>query len=270
MQILESKRYRMATKFALEKLFVKMSDGKEFIFWFDGNGKITVGNGSFGQPAANAFSLVQVQDCPFATQTCKSACYVHLLEKAEQEVHAAYQHNSRDIRKVLEKSLYRKTTELAFADWIRGNCPAGFRWHVSGDIFSLRYSRFIRAVCDSAPEVFFWIYTRSFRYLEPLVGAENLVVNLSADRDNWQQALQTCHRFGFRLCYLTVEGEVPPDLPLDSVIFPSHELRGRYLSNPRQAPWWQSLTPRERRMVCPPDFFGQSESLRCGRCKKCF
>ena len=259
----------MKTKFALAQLSVTMPDGNIITFWFDGNGKITVGNGTFVKPTANSFSLVQVQDCPFATPICKSVCYVHRLEKAEQEVHEKYQHNSRVIREVLADPAYRTIVEEKFALWIQQNCPFGFRWHVSGDIISFTHACFIRSVCDKAPNVPFWIYTRSFPYIKPLLDAKNLVINLSADKDNWHKALELHKDLKLRICYMTVEGKVPQDLPRGSVIFPSHELRGRDLLNPISAWWWQSITPEQKQMVCPPDFFGQSERWRCCPCKKC-
>jgi len=259
----------MTTKFALEELCVKMSDGKKFTFWFDGNGKITLDNGSFDNPVANAFSLVQVKDCPFATPTCTSVCYVHGLEKAEEEVHEKYELNSVVIRKILKRRGYKKTVARAFANWINEHCPGGFRWHVSGDIFSLEYSYFIKSVCNLTPNVPFWIYTRSFKYIKPLLDIKNLAINLSTDTDNWYTALRLHNQFGLRLCYLTLDDTLPSDLPEGSVIFPNYTLRGRDLLVPTDAPWWKSLTRNQRRMVCPPDFFGQSEKFRCGPCGKC-
>jgi len=259
----------MVTKFSLAEIDVTMPDNKRVVFYFDGNGKITRDNSSFVNPIANAFSLVQIEDCPFATPICKSVCYVHGLEKAEKEIHAAYRHNSRVIREVLTQSNYREFAIQAFAEYIYKNAPRGFRWHVAGDIFSVDYSQFICDVCVLVPAIPFWIYTRSFAYIEPLFEAKNLIVNLSTDKNNWQEALGVHERFGFRLCYLTVEGEVPDDLPDGSVIFPSYELRGRKLHEPKQAWWWQTLDARQREMVCPADFFGQSETWRCGPCKKC-
>lgn len=261
----------MPTKFTLATLEMVSSDGAPFMFYFDGNGKITRENGSFDSPAPNAFSLIQIKDCPFATPLCKSVCFVHKLEKAEEEVYASYGHNSITIRKVLEKETWFWDSVFAFSDWIREHCPGGFRWHVSGDIISKKHALFIREVCSNTPSVPFWIYTRSFPYLLPLLypRTDNLVINLSADKDNYEAALHLHKKFGLRLCYLTVAGEIPGDLPDGSVIFPSYELRGRNLARPTDAPWWKSINPHTRRMVCPPDFFGQSENFRCGPCKKC-
>jgi len=255
------------TKFTIEKLVIPIHGEEDIIFWFDGNGKITLDNGTFEKPAANSFSLVHKKDCPGATEICKSVCYVNGLEKNEKEVHDKYLHNSRVIKEVLGNPEYRNIAIRFFAKWIRRNCHKGFRWHVSGDIFSIEYAEFIASVCRMS-RVFSWIYTRSFEYVEPLHCIANLVVNLSADEENWGQAVKAHDEFGFRICYMTVDGTVPP-LPEGSVIFPSYELRGRDLPDPKQAPWWQSLTLEQRRMVCPPDFFGQSEKNRCGPCNKC-
>lgn len=246
-----------------------MPDDTVFTFWFDGNGKITAGNGTFDSPVPNAFSLVQVKDCPSATPTCTSVCYVHNLEKAEAEVHGKYAHNSVTIRKILQNAIYRQATEFEFVHWIKKNNIREFRWHVSGDVFSKEYAKFVVSVCNLAPDVLFWIYTRSFNFVETLQEAPNLVVNLSADRDNYKKALEINRKYGVRICYLSLEGEIPKDLPKGSVIFPNYTLRGRDLPVPTEAPFWKQLTLKQKKMVCPPDFFGQSEKLRCGPCRKC-
>lgn len=257
------------TKFALEQLFVPINDGRKIEFWFDGNSKITDGNGSFDNPVANAFSLIQIADCPYATPTCQSVCYVNRLEIAETEVHSKYHINSVSIREILKKPRDLVYTATVFSRWIEENCPAGFRWHVSGDIFSLEYAYFISLVCELIPEIPFWIYTRSFKYLEPLYGIKNLMVNLSADVDNFTEAIKFHKTYDFRICYLTVDGSLPDVLPDNSVIFPAHNLRGQYLDKPFESSWWQSLTLDQRKIVCPADFFGQSPSRRCGPCQKC-
>src|SRR3989338_982562 len=259
----------MSTKFALDSRSVVMPDGRVLTFCFDGNGKVTYGNGSFENPVANSFSLVQIKDCPFATETCKSVCYVHGLEKEEAKIHSKYYENSRTIREILDDPDYALIAAGVFANYITNMCSAGFRWHVSGDIFSRKYAEFIRTVCILSPEVKHIIYTRSFIYIFSLIGIPNLVLNLSADKDNIADARILHKHFGLRICYLTVEGEVPKDLPDGSVLFPAYELRGRDLLKPTEAPWWQSLNSCQRKMVCQPDFFGQSESYRCGPCQKC-
>ena len=130
------------------------------------------------------------------------------------------------------------------------------------------YAYFIIRVCNQAPDVNFWIYTRSYAFAPMLSQVPNLTVNLSADAENINLAYDMHDKYGFRICYLTMDGSLPT-LPKGSVIFPSHDLRGRDLSKPTDAPWWQSLSQDQRKMVCPPDFFGQSDKMRCGPCQKC-
>jgi hypothetical protein len=258
------------TNFTRKRIEVKQPNGNVLEFWFDGNSKITRENGTFADPVANSFSLPHVDTCPFATQTCLRTCYVHGLKANNPELYQCYVTNQQSLAKMLEDKSVRWLGAQIFASYIRANAPKGFRWHVSGDIFSLSHARFIAEVCWLATGVPFWIYTRSFSFIEPLVKPQsrNLVVNLSADQDNWQEALAAHNRYGLRLCYLTVDGTMP-ELPRGSVIFPDYSLRGRELDDPTSAPWWQSLNPQQRRMVCPPDFFGQSENYRCGPCTKC-
>ena len=255
----------MATEFTCASITVA---GRTF--FFDGNGKITLAHGTCAQPKPNAFSLTQVPDCPGSTPTCRAACYVNNLEKAVPEIHALYRQNSENIRAILSGP-YCADVVTTFANWITENCPHGFRWHVSGDVFSMEYARFIRDVCQRAPDIFFWIYTRSFEYLPYLVQVPNLVINLSADRDNYALAksVQALYVRPLRICYLTAKGEVPTDLPMGSVIFPDYALRGRDAEEPTETAWWKGLTQGQRRSVCPADYFGQDENTRCGPCSKC-
>ena len=262
------------TQFIRKSMSVEYADGGDLQFWFDGNSKITGENGTFDNPAANSFSLPHVQTCPFATETCLRTCYVHGLKKNSPNTYDGYIVNRKSLFRLLDSKYCTGDDSLYllgvrnFSEYIRNECPKGFRWHVSGDIVSPEHSQFIADVCRQTNDVPFWIYTRSFPFIEPVVGINNLVVNLSADQDNWRQAVEASKKHSLRICYLTVDGTVP-DLPEGSVIFPDYSLRGRELENPTSAPWWQSLTGKQRGMVCPPDFFGQSEHLRCGPCKKC-
>lgn len=257
-----------ATRYALHELEMVMPDGVVISVWFDGNSKVTLNNGTFEEPAANAFSLVQVTDCPGATPACINICYVHKLEANEQAVHDKYRINSAAIRLILSNLAYIEIATDAFAGYINNYCKDGFRWHISGDIFSFLYALFIQRICLMTPRVRHWIYTRSFNYIYPLYRVPNLVLNLSADKDNIDEALCLGKIYRLRVCYLSIDGEVP-GLPKGSVIFPNHKLRGRDLPKPTDALWWQSLTLEQRQTVCPPDFFGQSDRIRCGPCKKC-
>ena len=75
--------------------------------WFDGNGKITAGNGTRKEPRPNAFSLPAagvsgIEHCPQSTPTCRKACYVENLASAQSATYALYLHNAETMRKILD------------------------------------------------------------------------------------------------------------------------------------------------------------------------
>lgn len=258
---------------------------------FDGNGKITAANGSLHAPKANAFSLVEIADCPQSTPTCRQACYVQNLKAAQPDLHAMYVHNSRTIREILADPALANDWAMRVASWITMHAAGGFRWHVSGDVYSLEYANWIADVCRESPTVDHWIYTRSFDFLAPLAEVStlrggNLAINLSCDVDNYEAACDAAAHYGdveyvwdlgvqrsiltrLRLCYLTVDGIVPNDLGTDDVIFPDYQLRPRQHATLAESPWWQSITQHQRGLVCPVDAHGKAENRRCGPCSRC-
>lgn len=247
--------------------------------FIDGNSKITRDNGSFDEPRPNALSLPHVQSCPGATATCAGSCYVHGLRRAQPELWQKYRKNFEVLQKLFEGSSLHDPSEFeqeswrTLGDWIGSNCPGGFRWHVSGDFVNAMHLAWIAEISANS-QAPCWLYTRSFEALRQWreyagIFPSNLVVNLSADRDNYDEALAVHVETGCRICYLVdASGHVPEDLPRGSVLFPDYSLRGRLLDAPGVG-WWLGLKPWERRSVCPADFFGQSETRRCGPCKKC-
>ena len=250
--------------------------------YVDGNGKIARDNGTLAEPKPNAFSLLSqgVEDkagrggthCPGATPTCTASCYVDGLAKHAADTYALYEHNSAEIRKILANDQLACEWVMLLARWITDNVSS-FRWHVSGDVFSLEYAQWIADVCAESPTVEHWIYTRSFQFLKPLVGVctQNggpLALNLSADKDNVNEATYASMQDGIvlRLCYLTSAGEVPDYLVLDDVIFPDYSLRG---GTEAGRAWFEALQPHQKKMVCPVDFHGKSAERRCGKCNLC-
>lgn len=239
-------------------------------FHVDGNSKITLDNGTYAEPRPNAFSLPHIATCPGSTERCRESCYVHGLKKAAPEVYRTYELNEMALHSILGSEDQSKAAAFKLGNWIRRNAPAGFRWHVSGDVFSKAHATWIDDVCRCAPDVPFWIYTRSLHLARYLACSKNLALNISVDRHNFERAANLATVIGARLCYLVSEpSEVLPELPPGSVIFPDYPLRGRSLPIATEAPWWQSIDTEQRRMVCVADFFGQSEEHRCGPCKKC-
>jgi hypothetical protein len=244
---------------------VPILEGKEYLF-VDGNSKITSNNGTYSAPKPNAFSLPSVSTCPLSTPACRSSCYVSNLKIHSPETYVGYESNERVIHQILMSSSLIDISSKEFGEWIESNCQGGFRWHVSGDVFNLEYASWIVKVCNNSPNVQHWIYTRTFPLVEILMQAINLVVNVSCDEDNYEEAKLIQ---GDRLCYLSRNGYIPEDLPENSIIFPDYSLRGRDLEKPTEHPWWKQLSTKHKLMCCPTDFFGQSEVHRCGPCKKC-
>lgn len=268
--------------------------GGTFLY-VDGNAKITRANGDFANPKPNAFSLPAaglsgIEHCPGSTETCRKACYVEGLSTAQPALYALYQENATQIREILADPQLANDWAMRFAAWITQNAPGGFRWHVSGDCFSLAYAEWIADVCREAPTVEFWIYTRSFEFLKPLVEVStirggNLAINLSADVDNFQAAVDAVMTYAppivplgepagkwLRLAYLTIDGTLPA-LEEGDVVFPDYALRPRAVASLADSEWWQGLMPGQRRSVCVVDAHGKSEKNRCGtgpgQCSKC-
>jgi hypothetical protein len=242
------------TKFCNETVHIPAIDADLVI---DGNTKI----GGWPEPKPNALSLPAPSTCPGSTEACRASCYASWEgTKIPPELRARYEANERAIRAALAMPDAGFAAGMQLARWIAKNCQdVGFRWHVSGDVFSDQYAWWIVAVVTASPEVDHWIYTRTLRAISTLTLAPNLVVNISADRKNLHGARWKASAYGCRLCYLW-QGEAIPELPDGSVIFPDYPQRG---SLPQLVP------PRVRRMFCPADIFGQGEHRRCGVCTKC-
>ncbi len=273
--------------------------------WLDGNQKITAGNGTYDSPMPNAFSLeaqavanaehsedtIVGHHCPGSTPTCRKSCYVHGLEKHAKATYELYRHNSTMIRKILDDDMLRAEWAAILGHHIATACKGGFRWHVSGDVFSPEYAQFIERVCRKSPHVRHWIYTRSFdpKILGPLfnvctLNGGNLALNLSCDKDNFAEAvaasifdyddyLGKSDKFrpgALRLCYLVEANDpVVPFLEEGDIIFPDYDLRPRSIDDPTAHPWWASLSLKQQKMVCPVDAFNKSETRRCGPCSRC-
>ncbi len=266
----------IATKFCAAE--VQLWPGASL--FIDGNSKITRSNGTYLEPKPNAFSLpaASVADpyphttpppCPGSTPTCRASCYVRGLAKHAPELYFKYQSNAEALAQILASDADFAESAITLGYWITEHCAGGFRWHVSGDVLSVRHAEWIALVCSFAPSVDFWIYTRTLDAVPVLVRVANLAVNVSADADNFAAARAIALTHGARICYLTQDGSLP-ELPGGSVIFPDYSLRGRELAEPTDAPWWRSLSHEQRAQVCGTDFFGQSEAHRCGPCRKCF
>jgi len=233
--------------------------------FIDGNTKIS----GWPEPKPNALSLPAPLTCPGSTPACRAACYAGEMGSIPPELRNRFAHNLKTIETLLNCSYSgdKTWTSVDFGSWIVGNCAdVGFRWHVSGDVFSAQYAHWIVTVCLYSPSVQHWVYTRTLDALGPLLAATNLAVNLSADRDNLPAVRDTLAALRLpiqrrvRITYLW-SGEPLPTLPQGSVIFPDYQQRH----------WRRAALPPPPHgvMICGADYFGQSAKLRCGVCTKC-
>lgn len=127
-------------------------------------------------------------------------CYAYCLAKCFKCAGSTLDSNTRllggtqsDIRRELVEtmeSFVRKTE-----DWCRKHGKQKkdymyFRLHWSGDVFSVEYAKALVSAMRKFKDITFWTYTRSFEYVDILKKAENLILYISADHDNWKEAVR--------------------------------------------------------------------------------
>lgn len=179
------------------------------------NGKTAALANSFGLPAGVDFS------CPGATSVCAAVCYAGKLEKIYSGVRKILTEN-------LAALLAARTVDgmagllAGMVDSFRADCDKEdakrskkgtgvpvkrvFRIHWDGDFFSHDYAEAWARVIAGAPDVRFWVYTRSFHtegtaidVLPLLADLPNLTLYLSVDSANVTQAAQARKRHPWAL-----------------------------------------------------------------------
>lgn len=87
----------------------------------------------------------------------------------------------------VKESLLNKTFINDMTNKIGALTPnAYFRWHDSGDLFSLEYLQAVTQICNNLPHIKFWVPTRAWRFphwksaLSRLDSLSNVVVRYSA------------------------------------------------------------------------------------------
>lgn len=136
----------------------------------------------------NAFGLPAGDSCPGRTEWCES-CYAEKLQKAWTNVDALVWHNLNTLLSCgsnvpkMTKLLDEMVKSVKWYDQEKV-----FRWMWNGDIFSSYFARSIVKTCDLNPDIQFWLYTRSFKWVNLLYGVPNLTVYLSVDEHNLEAA----------------------------------------------------------------------------------
>jgi hypothetical protein len=156
----------------------------------------------------NAFSLPAGRNysCPGATSVCDGVCYAGKLERQYPAFLAVAMHNWEVLN---DPNQDMALNLMVMIESFRVECEKReakklFRWHADGDIFSADYAKAIALCAQVFTDVHFWIYTRSFEYVQHIVGYDNLSVYLSVDSENEAAALETKKEFpNVRLAYLS-------------------------------------------------------------------
>lgn len=168
---------------------------------------------SGGVSIKNAFGLTAGVSCPGATDVCKDVCYAFRTEQYRGAVADLVAGNLQALKRA--RTVDRMAALLrTMVDEFRAECdraekrtgqpvPREFRIHWDGDFFSVDYARAWARVIADTPDVFYWVYTRSFagrvNVLPVLAGLDNLTVYLSVDRVNVRDAVKARKRHPWTL-----------------------------------------------------------------------
>lgn len=154
--------------------------------------KISSGNKKTGA----SLSIPEGTTCPGQTESCSSACYVKFGRMSLPVVRNRRQTNLRAILRAIKEN---RLPELLVDAINKSDAKktGSLRIHDSGDFFSPAYCKGWIPAIKALPGIKFWAYSRSFTVptilpgLIALSGLPNCKIWLSADRDNWKEALET-------------------------------------------------------------------------------
>lgn len=169
----------------------------------------------------NAFSLPSGRNysCPGATKVCETVCYAGKLEKQYPAFRELTLHNWELLKDATETEMYILLWEMIeefSQECAKNNISKVFRWHADGDIFSEDYAKAIARTCKRHWDVQFWIYTRSFEYVQHIAGINNLGVYISVDSENKEEAVKVSAEFpNVRIAYLAETHEQGKEFMLE-------------------------------------------------------
>jgi len=152
------------------------------------NGKTPNIANAFGVPSGTDYS------CPGATGVCESVCYAGKLERIFKGMRVNVTHNFDVINAANGRQILMMLNEMIDEferECKRKNKEKVFRIHHDGDFWMLRYVNAWKACMLAHPNVTFWAYTRSFKFVSSLSGVANLNLYLSVDEDNLNDAINT-------------------------------------------------------------------------------
>lgn len=118
-----------------------------------------------------------------------SLCYMDKFVRVRPSVRKALVHNTELLRPMNKAELIKLLSE-AVDEFLRLNdgLDPFFRLHYSGDFYSDTYAEAWVEVVNKYPDVTFWAYTRSFKYIRYFADIKNITIYLSADPVNQREA----------------------------------------------------------------------------------
>ncbi len=130
-----------------------------------------------------SFSLSAIESCPGKTTWCENKCYADKVERIYKNAEIAYRYNLLQARTNKDFVLLMNT-ELSK---LSKKGIKKFRWHVSGDFFSVKYIYDWINIVKANPEIVFYGYTRTWSisnllpHLEALRCLPNVILFASTD-----------------------------------------------------------------------------------------
>jgi len=182
----------------------------------------------------NSFGLMPGPEgtCPGATtgvggcmecvgNNVRPTCYVYKAFR-NKKVKEVLEHNTRILKACTTGTEMFHILDAEFTRFEEQEARAKepwfhYRMHWSGDVFSLPYANGLELAMHHHPKTTFWMYTRSFDKLEPLVSVDNLNLYLSLDLINYDRGLSALHALHaagvegterVKLCYM---GKTKPE-----------------------------------------------------------
>lgn len=145
----------------------------------------------------------------------RPTCYVHRAFRVAR-VKEILEHNTK-LMKSLDQNQMFDVLCAEFERFEKAEARSrdpwyNYRLHWSGDLFSLAYARALRGAILQHPKTTFWCYTRSFHFMAPLVGIDNLRLYGSLDPVNKKAGLLAMCYMGpgceqVRACYMGKEND---------------------------------------------------------------
>ena len=124
----------------------------------------------------------------------RPTCYVFKAFR-NKRVKEILEHNT----EVMKSSSYDEMVDILDREFARFEAEEDtnqqpwyhYRLHWSGDLFSADYAKAVAKAASRHPRVTFWIYTRSFDFVQHLIGVENMHTYLSIDPINMVAGMNT-------------------------------------------------------------------------------